>query len=288
MEDKLISDGIKSFFAIVLLTILNFYFPLLSLFVLFIWPIPIVVMAVKHGMRGAVWVILVAAIVNGVFFNPLMGVITVIGFGFVGFVLGGCINEEFSPFRTVVFTIVSVLISQSLIITVSYHFLGYNFDAVFTEALKSLSSSADMEVLIKAQLEFIKRIYPALVGISSLLTGILNYYISTWYLIHKGFRVIAYKPIKYWYFNRWLISLGLVIGLIFKSSIIFSNLNIVLLFLAFLQGFAVGRYYITKNRYKPFLNWLYIFVIIFIPLVPIALALAGLVDQWFDLRRIEI
>lgn len=44
-----------------------------------------------------------------------MGLMTIIGFGLVGFVIGNVIKEDFSPLKTLIITIITVIISQALI-----------------------------------------------------------------------------------------------------------------------------------------------------------------------------
>ncbi len=290
MERIVIEDGLKALGAILLMTIVNVYVPFLSLLILVIWPVPVVYIAVKHEMREAAVVITIAAILNGLFFGPLMGLITIIGFGFVGFVIGGSLKEGFSPFKTLLLTVAGVLISQGLIIIISRYIVGFNVNNFINGLVDYVNQSqelSDFKDILEAQVQLVKMIYPAIIIVSSIVTGIFNYYISLWYLNNTGFDRPVYLPMRFWHFPRWIISLGIVISLLLKTNPVFVNLNIILFFLTFMQGFAVGLYYIDRTRNTVFLRWIYIFLIVFIPPVPILLTLTGLVDMWFDLRRLD-
>jgi len=281
-------DGLKTLLAIIIMTVMNFFFPVLSIIILAVWPIPVVLMAVKHGMKVAGITIIVAAIINGFLFGPLMGLITIIGFGFVGFIIGGSLNEGLSPARTLLFTIIGVITSQLLIVAISHYIFGFDMKNLVEQIIKQLSEAGDttFKEIIQAQFHVIKAVFPAIIVISSILTGILNYYLSLWYLNNRGISKKIFLPVKLWRFPRWYISFGIIVSLIFKTNTFFVNLNIVLLFLTFLQGFAVGLFYIEKTKKPVFFRWLYIFTILFIPPVPIILMLTGLIDMWFNLRKL--
>ncbi|MFN2362782.1 MAG: hypothetical protein ABR596_00670, partial [Halarsenatibacteraceae bacterium] len=59
-----------SLLAIIVLTFINVSFPFFNLAVILIWPIPIVNLAVHQGMRKATILVVVAALINGLLFNP--------------------------------------------------------------------------------------------------------------------------------------------------------------------------------------------------------------------------
>jgi len=128
-------------------------------------------------------------------------------------------------------------------------------------------------------------IFPALLAISASITGILNYYVSAWYLRRRGLNIELYKGVSSWYFPRWFISISIVVSLLLTSNSIFLNINIFMFFLAFLQGFAVLMYYLSKKSSSFLLKSFMIFLIFIFPPVPIILILIGLLDMWFNFRK---
>jgi len=290
MLNQRIKDSIKAVLYLLILTLVNIYIPFLSVFVLIVWPIPVAVITLKHDLNTTAGVVAISAIISGLIFGPLMGLLAVIGYGLVGFVIGNCLKEGIKPFRTLIFTVLSVLLSHILLIYIARYMMGINFQTIINQVSTLIGQTGgmgNMEDMISSQLQLIQRIFPALIGISAIITGSLNYYVSTWYINKAGFNKSVYKEIKYWALPRWVIAIGIVISLILKRYMIFVNLNMVLLFLTLIQGYAVTIYYIDKKTKNSIIKVIFTAVVIFIPLLPPALVLLGLVDFWFDLRKIN-
>ncbi len=285
----------KQFFlslaAIIILTFINVSFPFFNLAVILIWPIPIVNLAIHQGMRKATTLVAVSALINGLLFNPLMGLLTVAGFGFVGFVMAGAILEKLSAFKVILMTVLTAITSNFIImagISLSYEggILGTVQSAV-ADNLIPLLENGEMTAILEAQLELISLVIPGMLIISGILTGILNYYLVHWYFDIKKISVKTYNSITYWRFPTIILSLGLVISILFRSTPVGINLLVIIIFLLFLQGFGVGLYYVRKKTESFFLNWIYILLVIMIPVIPPLLFLIGLVDLWFDIRKLE-
>ncbi|MFW5991897.1 MAG: DUF2232 domain-containing protein [Halanaerobiaceae bacterium] len=289
MDKEMLKDGIRVLLAIFIMTLANFYLPFLSVFILIIWPVPVVYMTARHDMKYSVLLIIIAAVVNGLLLGPMMGLITIIGFGFVGFVLGGSLKEGFTPLKSLLLTIGAVIVSQGLILFIATYVFAFDINQMIEEVIKYFNNSgelSDLGEMLNIQLQMIKTIFPGMIIVSSIITGVLNYYISLWYLHFKGIKKDKFLPVKLWRFPRWIIAAGLIVGLIYKSNPVLLNLNIILFFLVFMQGFAVGLYYIEKSRHKLFFRWLHIFGILFFPPLPVGLILTALVDMWFNLRKL--
>lgn len=289
-EPNIKKDGIKVLAVIMLLTIINVLLPFLSILILFIWPLPVVYMCIKHGMKAAMIVIAVASIINGFLLSPLMGLITIAGFGLIGFVLGGSIIEDFTPVKTLLATIAAVLFSQGIIIVISYYNLGITYDSIIQDMMQFISQNPELasyQEMIKMQANLLTEIFPAITVISSIIMGIIHYYFTFWFFNKRGYQLKVYKGLKYWWFPKWFVSLGIVIFLIFNKYPVSNNLNIILLFLAFVQGFVVGLYFLDKKFDYAFVKGIYVVLIMFVPLLPVILILLGLVDMWFDLRKIR-
>lgn len=288
MDISRYKDSIRALAYIILLTAVNYFIPFLSMAVMILWPVPIVYLVQKKESSSVITVIVIAALINGFLFGTIMGLMTVIGFGLVGFVIGNVIKEGLSPIKTLIAAVVTVIISQALIFYVSSGMLNLNYQTLLQQAIESISSEFDqqsVEQLLTAQISLIRLIFPALLAISASITGILNYYVSAWYLRRRGLNIELYKVISHWYFPRWTLSILIVISLLLTSNPVFLNLNIFMFFLAFLQGFAVLMYYLSTKSSSFLLKSFMIFLIFIFPPVPIALILLGLLDMWFNFRK---
>lgn len=281
-------DSIKILAYIILLTAVNYFVPFLSMAVIILWPVPIVYLSQKKESSTVITVIITAALINGFLFGTLMGLMTVIGFGLVGFVIGNVIKERFSPLKTLIIAVITVIISQTLIVYVSSSMINLDYQTMLRQAVESIGGDLDqqsIEKMVMSQLSIIRMIFPALLAISATITGILNYYVSAWYLRRRGLNIDLYKSFNSWYFPRWILSILIVITLLFNANIIFLNLNIYSFFLAFLQGFAVILNYLSQKSSSFLLKVVFVFIIFIFPPVPVGLILLGLLDLWFNFRK---
>ena len=281
-------DSIRTLAYIILLTAINYFIPFLSMAVMILWPVPIVYLVQKKENNSVIGVIVIAALINGLLFGTVMGLMTVIGFGLVGYVIGHIIKEGFSPLKTLITAVITVIISQSLVFYVSSGLMNLDYQTLLQQVLQNLSGELDqqsVEQLIMTQMNLVRMIFPALLAVSASITGILNYYVSAWYLRRRGLNIELYKSINKWYLPRWIVSILIVISLLLTSNIVFLNINIFMFFLAFLQGFAVLMYYLSKKSSSFLLKSFMIFLILIFPPIPIILILIGLLDMWFNFRK---
>lgn len=288
MEFKRYKDSIRTLAYIILLTAVNYFIPFLSVLVMILWPVPIVYLVQKKESNSVIGVIAVAALLNGFLFGPVMGLMTVIGFGLIGFTIGNVIKEGLSPIKTLITAVITVIISQALIFYVSSGMMGLDYQSLLQQTLNGLSREFDQQNLnqiIQSQLALVKMIFPALLAISATITGILNYYVSAWYLRRRGLNIELYKPVSRWYLPRWPVSILIIISLLLTSNNIFVNINIYLFFLAFLQGFAVLMYYFSQKSSSLILKSFLVFLIFVFPPVPVIIIVLGLLDMWFNFRK---
>ncbi|MEJ6951965.1 DUF2232 domain-containing protein [Natronospora cellulosivora (SeqCode)] len=297
MEKNIYIDGSKIILMLVLLSIANFL-PFFAIIAYLFWPLPIVYFILKYESSKAILIITIAALLNFLLFTSiagrntglLLGLYSVIGFGLIGFILGTSLKEQFEPLKSLLLTQLAVLFSNIIIIQMTANLLGINYQELFNEISKNLAQFTQMEelsMLMEQYFIFLRTLFPALLTIAAVIIGSLIYYITHWYIQKTDFKVKRYKPIKFWFLHRWILSSTLLLSLIFRENIVFSNLSIILMFLVFLQGFAVIIYYLLKKN-STALN--IIFALTLIPFNFIyfpALAFIGLVDLWFDLRKIK-
>ena len=286
MDIRKYKDSIRALAYIILLTAVNYFIPFLSMAVMILWPVPIVYLVQKKESNAVIGVVIIAALINAFLFGTVMGLMTIIGFGFVGFIIGNVIKEGLSPFKTLIVAVIAVTISQLLIFYVASGMLNLNYQTLLQQAVQNLSGDQQsLEQIITTQMNLIKKIFPALLFVSATITGVLNYYVSAWYLRRRGLNIELYKPINRWYLPRWIVSILIVVSLLFTSNSIFLNINIFMFFLAFLQGFAVLMYFLSKKSSSVLIKSFMIFLILIFPPVPMILILLGLLDMWFNFRK---
>ena len=280
-----------SLLAVIALTFVNVNIPIFTAAVVIIWPLPVVYLALQQGQKRAVLMIVIAAVINGILFNPLMILVTVIGFGFIGFVMAGALQENFSPRRVLLLTVIAAVISN--LILAGILMLGYEqglqegFAEMIREYIAPIIEGEEMSPMMEMQLQFIIQLMPALLIISGVVTGILNYYFVHWFLNLRNINVSMYKSIAYWRFPAGLVSLVIVIGLLLRGNSLMFNLTALAFFVIFMQGFGVGLYYVGKRTGSYLFRWFYVLAVIVIPIIPIILLAVGMLDLWLDFRKIS-
>lgn len=280
-----------SLLAVIALTFANVSIPIFTVAVVIIWPLPVVYLAIQQGQRRAGIMIVMAAAINGFLFNPLMSLVTVVGFGFIGFVMAGALQENFPSRRVLLLTVGAAVISNIIlagILILSYEQgLQEGFAEMIREYAIPLFEGEEMSPMIEMQLQFIMQLMPAILIVSGVVTGILNYYFVHWFLSLKNISVSIFKSIAYWRFPAGIVSLLVVVGLLLRENQIMLNLTALAFFVIFMQGFGVGLYYVGKRTQSFIFRWFYVLAVIIIPIFPIILLAVGLLDLWLDLRKLS-
>lgn len=305
MNKEFQKDALKVIAILVAFSIL-YFMPFFNMLVYIVWPIPIVYLIMKHNTEKAFIVIIIAAVINtffigvttGTVLGIYIGVYSVVGFGLIGFILGSALKEEFSPFKSLIMTMLAVLVSNIITIFLRSYIPELSFQQIMQDFINVLEQSdlaTDFSVLIDIYISTIRKLYPAMILIPSIVQGALIYYMTIWYLKRQDIKVPQYKHVKYWSFPRWWLSIAIVFTMVFRMNLMYgeitplntiydmisTNILIILSFLLFLQGFAVIIYYLTRIKSKI----LYILFILSVLFLYYIIALVGLVDLWFNLRK---
>ena len=121
----LVEGGILSAIAIVF-ALMSAYLPILGPFVNMLWPVPIILLGVRHGFRWSVMATLSAGVLIAVLMHPLHALSVVVGFGLIGIVLGHAIREAYSPGKALVWGSLASLLSKVAVLGLSAFILGIN------------------------------------------------------------------------------------------------------------------------------------------------------------------
>lgn len=286
---------------VLVLTFFSLYVPLASFFITFIWPIPIIVLGVRHGMRSSILATVVVAILSAILFHPFYFLVVLMGFGLVGIILGGALEEGFSPLKTYLLGTGASFCSQLLLLWIGMQMMGFNpleelrftLDKAMDLYLRLGMDSqiiGEMEQMMGEQLNLIVILFPTIFLLSAAVMAGGNYLISLRVLRRLGYQKPTPIPFREWQFPK---KLALVFLLIFLASLfwkhpLLQNLLFIVFMLFFLQGLSVAYYlmrrYITGKW--PILLFLILFFL-FSPLLVQALMITGIVDIWFDLRGLS-
>ena len=121
----MVEGGILSAVAI-LFALISVYIPLIGAFVNMIWPVPIILLGVRHGYKWSLMATVVAGILIAILLHPLHAVGVAIGFGLTGIALGQCFRRNLSPVHSVLIGSVASLASKLIVLAISAAVMGIN------------------------------------------------------------------------------------------------------------------------------------------------------------------
>ncbi|ACA46873.1 DUF2232 domain-containing protein [Clostridium botulinum] len=300
----------------IVLIMLNLYFPIFTVFGSFILPIPIAVLYMRQDYKITIWAILVTGVITMLINNPITALTTTISFGIMGFLLGYCIKKEKSIFITIVILAAGFLLSNIMIFFIYFSFIdkrgiiGYineniNIIKESMELTKEFYSKAGVskdklqqidQVFGSLNLDSMLKMLPVALIIIAFLSAFLNYAVTKKVLMKLGYKNVKSLPsISKIYVNVRLVTIvaiGLLIGAVLKRKTIglgdyfFITASYLLIILLLIDGISTFIYYM-RNKFKISKGILiFIFLMTLGPLYIIYFYL-GLADIMLDFRKLD-
>lgn len=301
----------------IVLIMFNLYFPILSIFITFLLPIPIAVLYLRRDYKITLWAILVTGVITAMINNPITAVIITISFGTIGFLLGYCIKKQKSIFTTIMILAIGLFISKILIILIQIllinkngimEFFNNNMDMIkkSIESTKEFYAKAGVskqqlqqidQVFDMLKPEYILTILPATLIMMAFIGSILNYAITRKVLMKLGYKNIEPLPhISKVYVNVrvvTIVAIGLLIGVILKRKSIglgdYFLISSQYLFkvLLLIDGISTFIYYM-RNKFK-ISKGVLIFILFMTVLGPLSIIYfyLGLMDVMLDFRKLD-
>lgn len=306
----LVEGGILSAVAI-LFALIGAYVPLLGPFANLIWPVPIILLGVRHGYKWSIMASVVSGVLISLLMHPLHAVTVVVGFALTGIVLGYCFRAQYPPFKTLAWGTLASLVSQLAVLAIAAVALGINPINTQVDAMvKSLEEgvqmyrqmglneedTAKMTETMKTIIDYVKIIFPAGLVLSAVVVTYVNYLASTLVLKRLGHYIAPFPPFRSWSLPLYIVYLFVVaVGLMMWGrsqdiTLLFNiGMNVQAITSIFLLIQGVALFYFLADKYK--LSRLMrgiILVLIFANGLFMQIAiLAGAFDIVVDYRRLK-
>lgn len=306
----MVEGGILSAVAI-LFALISVYIPFIGAFINLIWPVPIILLGVRHGYKWSMMATAVAGILIAILVHPLHAVAVAIGFGMTGIALGHCFRKHLSPVYTVLFGSIASLAAKIIVLSISAAVLGINPLADHTAAMaKAVDQAinvyrgfgmkeADLNQLaenMKGMLELMKLILPAGFALASVVDTYLNFLVARAVLRKLGQQYASFPEFRTWRFSSSLLyafvssMLMLYWGKSREIEMLATagiNLQVVSSLLLVVQGLAVAMFYAKKRDVPRIITSIFILMVFTNNFIMQIVVFIGAFDIVFDFRKLR-
>lgn len=280
---------------------------------LFFWPLPLIILQMRHGMRITVMALIVTAALTALVLGPLQALSIVGAMGFVAIAYGYAFRRRLEPMRAYLLGGIGLAAGLLLIFGLTYLTTGRNpatdvwslMEASYNQVIKSYGANlpADQLTLLQNQIAWtrtvVTRYASALLVGSAFFYALLQYALAESLLPRFGLSVRPFPA-----FARWQLPL-LPVLLIWAPALVVSraverfpaltpyvpaatNIFYLCSLVFVIEGLSVAYFYLAKLGVAKGLR---VTIVILLFIAPTAMNLAmwfGVFDFLFDYRRLRV
>lgn len=303
----MVEAGILASIAIIF-AFISAYLPLVGAFIHLIWPVPIILLGVRHGVKWSVMATVVAGILIAILLHPLHAVSVVVGFGLTGVVLGHGLRKEYAPAKTLLWGSAAALVSTAAVIAIGMFVIGTNPLAIQQEAMtKSVEGAIDfyrtmgmkeedlkqIGATMSSAMDMMKIILPAGFAMAAVVTAYLNLFVAKRILKKMGHYIRPFPPFKEWQMPRLSLYAFIVAVLamywghsrewtwLFHFGV---NLQMIAVVFLLIQGLAVFYYLADKYKLSRLIRGIILFLVFTNGIALQIVLFAGAVDMAMNYR----
>lgn len=293
----------------VVIALASVYVPLAGPFIALLWPLPLAVLVLRHGMRQGIMAMVVAGAALAMLIEPLIALRLVLAYGPLGLMLGYGYRQGFSGLKLFPLAFLAAILGELAVLGVIFAVFGNNPFAMLMDGLKSsfdatfalyeqAGMSAEEIAAGRAQIDtgltLMAQLGPLLIVVLGLLDAGVAFFFGGKILRRLGHEVPQLPPFADWRLPKafaYLFGFAMVglywggtrqIGWLYQISL---NADMLALFAGLIQGLALMSTVMNKFNIKGFWRWLFYLLILINGLFAQILAFTGLFDMVFDYRR---
>ena len=299
-----------------MIALIGFYIPPFQVITVFIWLVPIIVVAVRRDFNTGILALITSAILLMILATPWRAFIFIVQFAGLGVVFSYYFSKgaEFSK----IIMIGTIVVAVSTIISFALSFLVMGFSiadisASFEEATESVIiiyertgildrlqeqglSVDEIRDTIMSLSTLIVKLIPASMVIYGMTVAFTTYFITRTVLLKLKLQVSQLPMFRNWQIP-WYFIWGVIVGLALLLYGDFRNwemgsaigMNIMYMYfpILFIQGLSVLVFYYHKWKIPVLLKVLLLVIIVLnIPFTLMVLLITGLFDPLFNYRRL--
>ncbi len=308
---SVIEAGIMAAIAIIF-AVAGAYIPLLGPFVFFIWPVPIILLGVRHGYKWSIMATVVAGVIIAILVQPLIALNIIVGFSLIGIVLGHAYRANYSALRTLLWGSLAMVVSIVASLAVSMVIVGVNpFELQLTTMENAIGPAMDMyrslgipesqlaesEQAMRQFVRLARFVIPFSVVSGAVFMAYLNIWISRAVLRKLGHQIPSLPPFKQWTMPLWVLYAVVAAtamlyltrergeqDILHQAAINLFFLGMVLLLV---QGMALFYYLADKYNLSRLMRNIILVLIIVNGFLAMMVMFAGAYDLAVDFRRLR-
>lgn len=288
------------------LCVLDAYVPFLAL----VYPLPIVVLVVRWGVRSGIWATLVTVAITTMMVGPFQGVTVLTLVGIVGITMAWCIRSRLAPLHTLLFTSLATAVSLGLTVGLGALLGGFSPEELWTSVQESMGAAISFyrslgvaeseleraQTFLTQLVETARLTLPALLLLTVVGNAGLNYLAARLVLGKLGYKLREIPPFSRWRLT-WPFGWGYIAGLVLNTVgqmrsmplVSRAGLNLLVVFdmLFLMQGLALCWFFMDRYRVNTVVRLVFVAFAFFNPLIARVLSWVGLFDAWFDFRKLS-
>ncbi len=295
----------------VLLSIASIYLPLIGTLATFFWPVPIIILMLRHGIRTSIMATIVSGLIVSLLATPIDAVTIILGFGLTGIALGYAIRKEYSPGKIVLIGAVASVISKVIIIGISMLVMKINpINLQMDILIESLESASEFYASLGINPENIERllnsfkelakilpvIIPSILLLASVMDAFLNFNVARLVLKKLGHTIRPLPPFISWQLPMYTVPMflaGIAMSMLYSfypSEILkFVGMNLTIFFpyLFMIQGLSLLAFFLNRMKANKILRIAIVIFVLFNPVFSRILVFAGLLEVLFNFRKLK-
>jgi uncharacterized protein YybS (DUF2232 family) len=296
----------------VILAIAGLYIPLLGGVIVFLWPVPITVLVIRHGLRLGLLATVATAIILGILTGPLQVLTVIFGFGLVGLTTGFTIQRGLAPYKIILIGALASGISLLVSFGVSIFIMGFNpietLIKSFRESVpavismyKSLGMGTEQLTEFESQMstfaDMMLKLLPTAFIMGTVIVSFVNFSVARQVLGKMGQKIAGLPPFRFWRFPKifvfiYLLAMGLNYYANLKGmeglALVGLNATMVFTYVYFIQGLAVAVFFADKWSIAKGIRVIIFLMLFFFPFLVQVTMIVGLFDGVFNYRRLGV
>ena len=197
----------------VVMALVGVYVPILGMIAILLWPLPVIVLIVRHGLRWGVMAVVVASFLTAAIVEPSTALRLAIAFGPVGLALGLGYRRGWSGVKLFTVSMVVSMVAKVAGLLLVFFLTGIEpFSGQFAMMDESFAQAADMyrsmgmseEQIAASEQNFVqnmnlvKLLVPLIVVMMGLMDTMINYIVGGKILTRLGETVPTFPPFMEW------------------------------------------------------------------------------------------